>query len=76
MKTHKVIHQKDNCIGCNACVSIAPQNWEMDEETGKANLIGSKKKGDVYVGEIFDKDLEANKQAEKACPMRIIKIEE
>ncbi len=75
MKSHKVVHKREGCIGCNSCVTIAPQNWEMDKKSGKSRLINSKKKRDLYVGEIFDCDVEANKKAEKACPMNIIKVE-
>ncbi|MBU0668262.1 ferredoxin [Patescibacteria group bacterium] len=75
MKSRKVIHKRATCIGCNSCVFLAPQTWEMDTKTGKSKLINAVKKGDLYVGEIYDCDVEANKRAEKACPMRIIKVE-
>ncbi len=74
MSSLKIIHDRQNCIGCNACVSIAPQNWVMDEKEGKAVLVGSRKKGGVYVGEIFDRDLSANEMAAQACPTQVIKI--
>ncbi|KKP40035.1 MAG: 4fe-4S ferredoxin iron-sulfur binding domaiN-containing protein, ferredoxin [Candidatus Peregrinibacteria bacterium GW2011_GWF2_33_10] len=75
MKKSKIVHDRDNCIGCNACVMIAPQSWVMDEKEGKAFLIGSKKKKNLYVAEIFDCDVDVNKKAESACPMRVIKVE-
>jgi ferredoxin len=75
MKKYKVIHQREGCIGCNSCVFHAPQSWTMDPFDGKSTLIGSKQKGDVYVGEIFECDLEDNLNAEKGCPMQIITIE-
>lgn len=70
----KIIHNRKNCIGCNSCVNIAPQCWEMDKKDGRAHLIGSKKKGSVYVGEIFECDLESNKASAEACPMQAIQI--
>ncbi len=70
----KVIHQRKDCIGCNACVTMAPQSWIMDPEDGKSRLVGSKEKGKVFVGEIFDCDIEANERAAQACPVNIIKI--
>ena len=73
-KTITVVHDRDKCIGCRSCVLLAPQNWTILETDGKARLIGSKKKDKVYVGEIFDVDLELNKKAATACPMKIIKI--
>lgn len=51
----------------------------MFEGDGKSRLIGSKQKGmgsqKVYVGEIFEEDIEANKKAAAACPVNIIKVE-
>lgn len=70
----KIVHFRNDCIGCNSCVNIAPHSWTMDGKEGKAVLVGSKKKSDVYVAEAFDCDLEANERAAKACPMRIIQI--
>lgn len=75
MKKIKVIHQRGDCIGCNSCVNIAPQNWRMDDADGKSVLIGSKKKGEVFVAEAFEFDKEANQLAAEACPVRIIKVE-
>ncbi len=74
MSSLKVIHQREKCIGCNACILAAPQSWIMDEKEGKSRLIGSKLKRDVYVGKIFECDKEANQMAANACPMNIIKI--
>ncbi|PIQ79624.1 ferredoxin [Candidatus Peregrinibacteria bacterium CG11_big_fil_rev_8_21_14_0_20_41_10] len=73
MKKIKIIHDRKNCIGCNACVEIAPQNWIMDPEDGKSRLIGSKEKRGLFIGEAFDCDLEANQTAARACPVSIIK---
>lgn len=77
-KTIKVVHERGRCIGCKSCHTIAPQNWSMDEKDGKANLIGSLKKGNSkdapFVGEIFDCDIAANKKAAAACPVKIIKV--
>ncbi len=70
----KIVHFRNGCIGCNSCVNIAPQSWMMDEKEGKAVLVGGEKKRDVYVAEAFDCDLEDNKRAAAACPMRIIQI--
>lgn len=70
----KVVHQRKNCIGCNVCVTMAPQSWIMDPVDGKSRLVGSVDKGSVYVGEIFDCDIEDNERAAQACPVNIIKI--
>lgn len=70
----KIVHFRKNCIGCNSCVNIAPQSWLMDEEEGKVRVVGGKQKGDLFVAEAFDCDLEQNIQAAEACPMKIIQI--
>jgi len=70
----KIVHDRENCIGCNSCVLIAPENWEIDTKDGKSTLKNSKKKGKVFVGEIFDHEIPANKKSAKACPMSVIKL--
>ena len=76
MSSLKVIHRRPTCIGCNSCVSIAPQNWVMDKREGKSRLIGSTKKGNVHIVDIFPCDVEANKKAAAACPVNIIEVSE
>jgi len=75
MKKRKVSHQRQDCIGCNSCVTIAPQSWIMDKSDGKARLVNSKEKGKVFVGDIFEFDEEINKIAAEACPVQIIRLE-
>lgn len=69
-----VSQKREDCIGCGACVSFAPNNWKMDENDGKANLVGAEKKGDMMVAQIDEDELEQNKQAADVCPAQIIKI--
>lgn len=75
MPKTKITHKQYNCIGCNSCVTIAPQNWEMDKKKGKAKLINGKKKRNIYSGELFDCDIEPNIKAANACPMNCISVE-
>lgn len=75
MKKIKIIHNRKNCIGCNACVEIAPHTWTMDTADGKSRLIGSKKKGEVYVSDSFECDADDNHLAAAACPVQIIKVD-
>lgn len=74
-KRKKIIHLRANCIGCNACVENAPNNWEMNPTDGKANLKRSVEKDrDIFVAEISEIEVESNKKAAEDCPMGIIKI--
>lgn len=69
----KIIHHRKKCIGCNSCVTIAPQNWVMDETEGKVRLVGAQEEG-AFVGEAFECDAVANQKAAQACPMNIITV--
>ncbi|MEK6958747.1 MAG: ferredoxin [archaeon] len=67
----KIIQKHEDCIGCGACVAIAPVDWKMDGD--KATLIGSKKEGGLLVKIV--NEVGSNKDAESACPVRCIKVE-
>lgn len=69
----KIIHYREECIGCNSCVEYASAYWKMQED-GKALLLGAKKKGDMYVKEIADFEVAENEMAAMACPMKSIHI--
>lgn len=70
----KLVHFRDNCIGCNSCVEISEQHWEMDPRDGKSNLKRSKNKNGVFVCDICPFEVEANKKAGKDCPVGIIRV--
>ena len=70
----KLIHIRERCIGCNSCVEHAPNYWRISETDGKSELIGGVRKGETFVREITQIELEPNKKAEEDCPVRIIKI--
>lgn len=67
MVKYKIEFNEDSCIGCGACASACPDNWEMDVVAGKAKL---------KVSEIDESQLNCNKEAEDVCPADAIKIEE
>lgn len=62
MAKYKIIHHRERCIGCGACASVCPENWEMAED-GK-----SKPK------KIEFEEISCNQQAADACPVQIIEI--
>ena len=53
---------KDRCIGCGACMAIAPDNFTFNDD-GRAELINT---------EITDDAIEAS----ESCPVSAIIIEE
>lgn len=58
----KIEQKREDCIGCGACVSMCPDNWEMKDD-GKST---PKKKKLDEVG--------CNQEAADVCPVQCIKI--
>lgn len=71
----RIIFQREKCIGCNACTEAANYRWRLSRKDGKSLLLGSEKKRNFYISIVGDDELEANKEAAKNCPVKIIKIE-
>lgn len=67
----KVVHRKDNCIGCGACVAVCPEYWEMQGD--KSHLKGAKKEGNNEILEV--KEVGCNKDAADSCPVECIEIQ-
>lgn len=64
------IVNKETCIACGTCASIAPDIFAYDEE-GKSYVILDDNKGIAVVPDEFIEDLE---DAEEACPSESIKV--
>lgn len=62
----KVWVDKNKCIGCGLCVSLAGEIFEMKED-GKSHV---KQEAD------FEKNKEIIKQAKDSCPVQAINVEE
>ncbi len=76
MVRYKLRYDKPGCIGCGACVSIAPGFWKMDEEAGKAVIVGGRELEDgTEELEIEEKDVAINEEAAQACPVSVISVE-
>jgi ferredoxin len=71
--TVKIIHDRDACIGCGACVAVCPANWEMGND-GKSSLKGAKKSSSQFVLEA--KESGCNLSAAQSCPVNCIHIED
>jgi ferredoxin len=72
----KIIHERNICIGCCACESIAPQIWVMNKDN-KSDLIGAKKvEGQEEVYERIVEDLKINMEAAESCPVNCIHVEQ
>jgi len=67
MTDFKIIHDRENCIGCTACELAAPENWVM-EEAG----IGLKSKPRKTL--LKKEEFKVNNEAAEACPVNVIHI--
>ncbi len=74
--SHKILHDRPNCIGCGLCVNVAPEFWKMADD-GKSNVLGAQSLPDgTEVLEIEEKDLACNMDAAEICPVNVIHLVE
>ncbi|MCC6600450.1 MAG: ferredoxin [Crocinitomicaceae bacterium] len=71
----RIIHFREKCVGCNACVEAAPFRWRISRKDGKSILINSVEKKQVFSLLTGDDELSANILAANNCPVKVIKIE-
>lgn len=71
----RIIHHRQKCIGCNACVEVAPNRWRISKKDGKSVLIEGKEKKGIYNTQVSDDELDENLIASQNCPVNIIRIE-
>jgi ferredoxin len=67
----KIIHKRENCIGCGMCTNLCEKYWQMAED-GKAKLLNSKEKNGNWELEI--KELDCNQEVADSCPVQCIQI--
>lgn len=70
----RIIHRREKCIGCNACVEAAWSRWRMSRKDGKSVLIGGVKKAHTYSAVVGDDERRENIQARRNCPVGIIQL--
>ena len=54
----RIFHYRSKCIGCNACVEVAPGRWRISKKDGKSVLVGGKEKKDVVSILVGDDEFE------------------
>ncbi len=75
LKKITVSHKREECIGCNSCVILDPNNRTMNNEDGKVMLKWSCRKGKQFMTAWVDEDdINHTQQAADACPVNIIRI--
>lgn len=66
-------HRK-KCIGCNYCVELAPERWQMSKRDGKCILVGGKPKGNMIQVQVGEHERTANEKAAEVCPVKVIRV--
>jgi ferredoxin len=70
----KVILYRNKCIGCSICYEQQPGLWRMSKKDGKAILLGSTEKKDVFVLPVSNTIRQRTQEVAAACPVKIIKL--
>ena len=68
MNKVRISHQRDKCIGCNACVKAAEDRWRVSRQDGKCTLVGGIEKKGIYTIFVDNHEYETNMMAAKNCP--------
>ncbi len=69
--------QRDKCIGCNYCVEVAPNQFQMSKKDGKTVLLKSVNNKGFHTIKSSDYTiLESSELAQKVCPVHIITVKE
>ncbi|WP_445955823.1 ferredoxin [Yeosuana sp.] len=67
--------QRNKCIGCNYCVELAPNQFQMSKKDGKSVLLRANDKKGFFTLKSNENDiLEVCENASKACPVKIISV--
>jgi len=70
----KIIFKRNDCIGCGSCVVVAPNNWKLNDEDGKADLLNSKQSKEYFITDTTNDEYEENKEATECCPVNCIQV--
>jgi ferredoxin len=69
--------QREKCIGCNYCVELAPEQFQMSKKDGKSVLLKAINKKGFHTLKSPDHFIVENAEAAaKACPVKIISVRE
>lgn len=69
--------QRKKCIGCNYCVELAPNQFQMSKKDGKTVLLNSvDKKGFFTLKSNDELIFDHCGNAAKACPVKIISVKQ
>ena len=69
--------QRQKCIGCNYCVELAPEQFQMSKKDGKSVLLNATDKKGFHTLKSPDHSILATAEAAAGtCPVKIIKVKD
>jgi len=72
MVKFKIVHVRNDCIGCGSCAVLNSKHWKMNDNDMKADLIDGKVEGDTQVKEL-DED-GGNLEVAETCAVNCVHI--
>ncbi len=72
----RIVHYRDNCIGCFGCVVADKNRWRISRRDGKSVLIDGEEKSGIFTTTVEDDEMKALMMAKNNCPVNIIKVEQ
>jgi ferredoxin len=72
----KIVLYRNRCIGCSICYEQQPELWRLSKKDGKATLLKSTQKKNVFILSVPENIIEQTRIIAEACPVKIIKIYE
>jgi ferredoxin len=70
----RIIHFRNKCIGCFACVEADSDRWRVSRRDGKSILIDSVPKKDHFIATVSSHEMESVLAAERNCPVKVIRV--
>lgn len=67
-------HNRSACIGCAACMELAPAYWKIDDDGLATLLTRTGSHANLDFGRGFHDDLEILQAAVQGCPVKIIRV--
>lgn len=70
----KLEHNREDCIGCGACVALHPEGWNMADD-GKSDIIDAHMREDGWEEkQVSGEDEQKHLEAAQSCPVNVIHL--
>ena len=76
MATYEINIDRTVCIACGSCYSLDAAHFEPDQHEGKSTVAGGVFDENSSSGTFDDGEIENAREAESACPVTAITVNE